>query len=585
MLFPLFLLSLLQLLVLPGLLQHRLLGLRLRGLEWAVGIAVLSLIGNYVLMLGLMVAPLLRTAHLPWIVAAEAVALGIAYRARLRDTLTVPLIGLALTLAGLALLAWLVSPDLPSVFTTNDAVLSWNRWALSWAVDEAPERTVMYPQLVPILYAVVYLLTGEATLQVLSKPVAIAFPALILVTCAAQAERGRLITAGVATIVALGLMVLLRKTFVNGDADVPAGALVLVAIAFALTARDTADPSDAALQRQRVWLGAVAAATAAVTKQAGLLVAIVYPALILMLFPSPHGRRLAAQSAGLIVVLALPWYAYSLLMLYLGEEHSSNLGTLVYDLHAGRTIPERLVHAANLLGGYLRLWLLAVFGLLCAVGVFVSHARWPILLIVLPYTLLWGCFWSYAQRNLYPALPVAAFLSGWTLEDLARRVLPAAQARLDRLRGWAPACGIPLGACLALPALAIGLGALVSDSEIRAANDAGRARIGHEHINRALLDHFRPKGFQGTLITNYGLASYVPALKDIRVVGDPLTLGPRLREMVGEHPEACILQTRSNAVRSEPQAARLLDRMIAEGSYRVAAEGKNWRLLAPGPFR
>ncbi|MGH8574150.1 MAG: hypothetical protein ACREX8_16475, partial [Gammaproteobacteria bacterium] len=184
MLFPLFLLSLLQLLVLPGLLLHRLLGLRLRGLEWAVGIAVLSLIGNYVLMHGLMVAPLLRTVHLPWIVAAEAVALGIAYRDRLRDTVTVPLVGLGLTLVGLALLASLVGPDLPSVFTTNDAVLSWNRWALSWAADEAPKRTVMYPQLVPILYAVVYVLVGDPTLQVLSKPVAIAFPALILVTCA-----------------------------------------------------------------------------------------------------------------------------------------------------------------------------------------------------------------------------------------------------------------------------------------------------------------------------------------------------------------------------------------------------------------
>ena len=196
MLFPLFLLSLLQLLVLPGLLLHRLLGLRLRGLEWAVGIAVLSLIGNYVLMHGLMVAPLLGTVHLPWIVAAEAVALGIAYRDRLRDTVRVPLLGLGLMLVGLALLAWLVSPELPSAFTSNDAVRSWNRWALSWAADEAPETTVMYPQLVPNLYAVVYILTGDATLQVLSKPVAIAFPALILVTFAAQAERGRPIRPG-----------------------------------------------------------------------------------------------------------------------------------------------------------------------------------------------------------------------------------------------------------------------------------------------------------------------------------------------------------------------------------------------------
>ena len=216
---------------------------------------------------------------------------------------------------------------------------------------------------------------------------------------------------------------------------------------------------------------------------------------------------------------------------------------------------------------------------------FVSPARWPILLVVLPYTLLWGCFWSYAQRNLYLALPVAAFLAGWTLDDLVRRVLPATQARLDRLRGWAPVCGISLGACFAVAVLAIGLGALVSDSGIRKANDAGRARIGDEHINRALLEHFRANGFQGTLITNYGLASYVPVLKDLRVVGDPLTLGPHLQKIVGKHPEACILQLQSNAVRSEPQAARLLDQMITEGSYRVAAEGKNWRLLEPGPFR
>lgn len=584
MLFPLFLLSLLQLLVLPGLLLHRLLGLRLRGLESTVGIVILSLIGNYVLMHALMVTPLLRTVHLPWIVAAEAVALGITYRDRLRDPVRVPFIGLGLMLIGLALLAWLVGPELPSVFTTNDAVLSWNRWALSWAADQAPERTVMYPQLVPNLYAVVYILTGDAALQVLAKPVAIAFPALILVICAAQAERGRLITAGVATVVALGLMVLLRKAFVSGDADVPAGALVLVAIAFALTARDAADPSDPVVLRQRVWLGAVAAATAAVTKQAGLLVAVVYPGLILLLFPSRCGRRLAAQSAGLIAVLALPWYAYSLLMIYLGEEHS-NLGYLMYDLHAGRSIPERLVHAASLISGHSWHWLLVVFGLLFAVGVFVSRARWPILLIVLPYTLLWGCFWSYAQRNLYPALPVAAFLAGWALEDLVRRVLPAAQATLDRLRERGPVFAMPLGAGLALTVLAIGLGALVSDAEIRAANDAGRVRIGFEDINRALLDHFRPTGFRGTLITNYGLASYVPALKDLRVARDPFTLAPSLRRIVGEHPEACILQLESNAALTEPQATRLLDRMIAEGSYHMAAEGKNWRLLAPGPFR
>jgi hypothetical protein len=108
------------------------------------------------------------------------------------------------------------------------------------------------------------------------------------------------------------------------------------------------------------------------------------------------------------------------------------------------------------------------------------------------------------------------------------------------------------------------------------------ARIGYEDINRALVEHFRANGFQGTLITNYGLARYVPALKGVRVLHEPFTLAPSLRRIVGEHPEACILRHQLGWP-SEPQVSRLLDQMITEGSYHVAAEGKNWRLLAPGP--
>src|SRR5690606_553116 len=66
------------------------------------------------------------------------------------------------------------------IFTAWDAVVSWNRWAGLW-VDGAPEAkdAGLYPQLVPINWAMIYQGSGSA-LQFGPRAVVAALPLLIL---------------------------------------------------------------------------------------------------------------------------------------------------------------------------------------------------------------------------------------------------------------------------------------------------------------------------------------------------------------------------------------------------------------------
>lgn len=51
------------------------------------------------------------------------------------------------------------------VFTNWDAVVSWNQWAISWALNEFPHGTYNYPQLLPISESISYVLMDSTGIQ------------------------------------------------------------------------------------------------------------------------------------------------------------------------------------------------------------------------------------------------------------------------------------------------------------------------------------------------------------------------------------------------------------------------------------
>ena len=56
--------------------------------------------------------------------------------------------------------AWKTLGSAFEIFRNWDAVLSWNRWAAEWASGKFPDSTRGYPQLIPLNWAISYLLCG-----------------------------------------------------------------------------------------------------------------------------------------------------------------------------------------------------------------------------------------------------------------------------------------------------------------------------------------------------------------------------------------------------------------------------------------
>ncbi len=178
-----------------------------------------------------------------------------------------------------------------------------------------------------------------------------------------------------------------------------------------------------------VLLGAVLCAGAALTKQAGLYIAAVYPVLAWSLVGrGAEGRRPQATFAwpaiGVVVlvlaVLIAPWYVYKLLAIHRGAD-GAVAAYLLHDIHQGRNLWQRLLHAGGLL--HAAVPLPAVAALLAAMALALRDPvqRRLTLLVAAPFALLWALGFSYDLRNIALAIPFAAAAAGFGASELGRR--------------------------------------------------------------------------------------------------------------------------------------------------------------------
>ena len=164
------------------------------------------------------------------------------------------------------------------------------------------------------------------------------------------------------------------------------------------------------------WLlvGGLCAAGAALTKQMGLYVAAVYPLLVWIWLRERPIRafvRTMFQPCLIIAILVAPWYIYKSADIRSGRDANNTL-QLVLDCHAGRNLPQRMLHAGaevtaatTLPGGLL---------LLAAVAASLGDRRVRRLLglFVVPLGLLWAAAFSYDLRNLAMLVPLVGMAAG-----------------------------------------------------------------------------------------------------------------------------------------------------------------------------
>src|ERR1019366_759172 len=122
---------------------------------------------------------------------------------------------------------------------------SWNRWAAEWAGGSLPVQTWEYPQLLPTLWSMIYLIVGTTELQVFPKAMMAWLPIVMFCGFADMAFSGRAVAGTVGAFCALKLLLLFNIFALSGYAEVPSGVMGFLAFyAASLASHQTGKVAD-----------------------------------------------------------------------------------------------------------------------------------------------------------------------------------------------------------------------------------------------------------------------------------------------------------------------------------------------------
>ncbi len=563
--------ALVQCLFLPGFLVSRLLGIR-GGLRTVTTSLALSLVIDHVLVWLLVGLHIYTRPVVLALFAIECIAaIWLIRRAPKPAAPSTPAtwsLDLATWIAAFA--AGLVIHDFTRpamhtfgvIFTGWDDVVSWNRWAVAWARGHLPVHTWHYPQLLPTTWSLTYVFMGTDKVQCFARAMAplfsIATPLAVL-TLARGRHRFRYFAA--TAFAGLFLNALIDITL--SLADVPVAFFTAMALAELLRQDDDAPAW------QSLLLGGLFAAGAAMTKQAGLYVAALYPVLVVALTPPRPGRvRAAVGVSALIAALALPWYVGKELQIRHGGD-TSEVSYVTHDIYDGRAplarasdAWRRVEHAA---GGRA---VFAIVLVLLAASVLDPRMRWITLLMTIPYSLVWALWFSYDGRNLVMATVPAALGCGTGLDILLRRfrgpTLTFDPAPLER--------GLARLARPALAVLVLGIATLpiaCPGRALLAEQDRQQRNIGDRAFNRALYARDARDTLRGTILTQYELVRYLPGFES-RSEFCGTDDAACLERALGDERVAWLITSRTPDARVAP----LLDGAASSGAFvRVMTAG------------
>jgi hypothetical protein len=398
--------------------------------------------------------------------------------------------------------------NIPSVFNTWDAVVSWNRWATEWAANGFPTQTEDYPQLLPVNWSLTYLLIGTTSVQFFAKALMPLFLLLILLMvfdlALEEKSFGLFLSVWVAY---LAVKHFVGDYITDGYADIPLAFFCFLSI-YALLKAVHEDQDHKWIS---VVLGFLFACAAAVTKQPGFYIIVIYPILayLLVIKDSPTISRkkilwmISMAALGVLVIVA-PWYILKYIQIFQKTEMSHLLIPIsrTGQAHDSSSLLVIIPEALKSLDRYLYLFLLIFPGLL----VIKKPYRWIGLLIVIPYTLLWAGYASYSVRNLTLVLPFLGLVFGVAFEGIIRFVA----GWLDRMK----VDRIPWVVVLAIIALStLALPLLVTNERLVSTQRELQKQIFNPNLNEKLYEYFESHPLDGIILTNYPV-QYLPGFED-----------------------------------------------------------------------
>ncbi len=528
-------LSVFQLVILPGLLLIRLFPGKRTFLQQSVYIFMLSLLANYVVIFALTAVHLYLRSVVLILFAAEVALLlwlnrdglslklgGFGQGLRSSVIAGIQSFGLWLKkdfwsaslyfvfgLIAVVCILWVVViwvQNFDTVWQTYDAWASWDRWAEKWASNRFPGDTWEYPQLFPMSYSLTYKFIGTTEVKFFAKSI---MPLFSLVTLLMFFDLGKvkrsfgyMLGAGLAL---YGITLFLSQYIADGYVDIPVACFSFMSIYTLLKARDVTNLTEL---RSTLLLGSLATATAAVTKQPGIYLLAAYP--FLAYFWVLHDRKristkdalfLLGKHLGLVLLLVVPWYG---LMQYwiINGGNTSNIQYVINDIYKGQTLPQRFVAALALLGHYVYFYIF----LFLSLPVLNMRFRQIVVFLIFPYSMLWAFFLSYEPRNLAIAFPLVALCVGVAVETWVGR-LTGFSKKPSRTK-------VPAYAILLAGLLALGAGTFLVTGDVLVEQQIKEQRqIFQATLNEKLYRYFSRTNGPEPVITSYPIG-WLPGLEE-----------------------------------------------------------------------
>lgn len=439
--------------------------------------------------------------------------------------------------------------NLGQIFNAWDAIVSWNRWAVDWYHGSFPTQTWHYPQLLPTLWSISYIFLGDSSIQFFAKAIMPLFPLFILLLILDLGLRTKQVgyifsisITGVLLIVIMGGSQVLS----DGYADIPVAFMAFFSVYLILITKC----SDTVLDvKKNLILGSVCCAGCALTKQAGLYMAVIYPILcyLLVLRFNPNLAykdkiKIVFAIYAVITILVIPWYTYIQIRINYGLE-SSEINYVTTAIHQDRSLLQRLLKAVNMLEDKFynvlnldlvqRLSIIKVkFGMVLVNAYIVIclvmctwNRSWKYLvtLVVVPFFFIWAFYFSYSERNLALAIPFIGVALGMGTQFLKERFHSGAQKLVN--------INIFLWISLVL-ILILAVNTQFDKNKLIQRQLDLQIQIGDQWINDLLLKYHQQHGFKGKVISNYQLMKYIPEIGQYYVL-DHMNDVPTLIQRIG----------------------------------------------------
>lgn len=484
-----------------------------------------------------------------------------------RGILTGTLIVLALSSIWWAFKVWYTNID--SVFTQWDAIVSWNRWATEWFSGTFPTHTKRYAQLIPTNFAVSYAFIRSTQIQFFAKsymPLFNLFILLLMFELGVETKNVGYFAGVVAT------RYIMKKFLGNyissGYVDVALAFFAFITVYTLLKAKNNSSPKQ---RLNYLGLGGIFAAGAALTKQNGILIFVIYPIIAYAIIL--HNSDILSRKEKLLYIgkwfgislcIILPWYIFNEYRILTGI-NDTNIFFLAVDRHEGRNLLERFIRATGLLEEYVYLYPF----ILLLLPFLDSAIVWISLTILIPYSLIWAFAFSTFPRNLSIALPLLGLVTGMGIQKIigfGEKLI--VKAKIEQIKVF-------IFAIIVIVAI-ISASLYVADSALVEHQEEQQKDILLSSINHKIYDYFEERGEFKPIMTNYPI-QYLPGMEELQINIGNFADYDFYHWVIENHPEARLMLVFED--RADDQVLEEIENELENGNFELIFEDGKYMFI------